>query len=558
MLSACGGGGSGGSESTIVITPDPIDAITDSALRTCVRNLADSPADIQTLDCPRNVYIGSLEGIEILVNLRSATLILEASSGESAQTFDFSALASLNKLEELKVDIWPDGRNTPPESTAFSGLATLNQLSSLKTLYFSALNFKAGTTFELASLSTIKHLTLGSYNLDIELGGYDLKGESSQCYQPIPLADSSALGALTQLETLRVCSEEITDISSLAALVNLTTLNLTAPYLTDISVLTNFTRLERLVLEGKNHDLRVTDFSAISSLPELHFLALTRTQFDDLTLLSSLNKLDTLVINQNCSSCNDINDISALSTLTSLKTLTLATVIGAFSVPMDLSPLAGMNQLQTLEIRGADLSLFSTIANHPTLNRLVLSHCAGFSIGTIVSIPNLQSLALKNTDCCGFTPLSDLTGLEQAEKLTWLSLRHNAVNNLHPVSALSNLVELDVFQNAIQDISPLATLQQLNILDASHNAIEDIQTLGLITSLEEVILDDNTISDAAVLATLPNLRNAQLNFNDIIDGTFAYSIVNRESVWLRYNPNLDCAAMLAASDGSKSVVSDCE
>jgi len=58
----------------------------------------------------------------------------------------------------------------------------------------------------------------------------------------------------------------------------------------------------------------------------------------------------------------------------------------------------------------------------------------------------------------------DLTGLEFADNLTDLRLRHNSTSDLSPISNLVNLEKLNLYVNRVTDLSPLSGLINLDFL----------------------------------------------------------------------------------------------
>ena len=113
--------------------------------------------------------------------------------------------------------------------------------------------------------------------------------------------------------------------------------------------------------------------------------------------------------------------------------------------------------------------------------------------------------------------IADLTGLEFAGKLTWLSIAGNPITDFSPIAGLTNLETLYMWWTPISDISPLANLTNLRSLNAAGCDIVDISPLANLTQLEYVNLQHNKIADIQPLAGLTLLRHLQLNSNQISD-----------------------------------------
>ncbi len=132
----------------------------------------------------------------------------------------------------------------------------------------------------------------------------------------------------------------------------------------------------------------------------------------------------------------------------------------------------------------------------------------------------LGSLSLKNRG------ITDLTGLEHAHNLTTLYLdgeyigeegyvNNNAVSDMSPLSALTQLRILYLNSNGITDVSSLAGLTQLTLLYLQGNNITDVSPLAQLTQLTLLYLQGNTISDVSPLAQLTQLTHLYLQGNPL-------------------------------------------
>jgi outer membrane protein assembly factor BamB len=134
--------------------------------------------------------------------------------------------------------------------------------------------------------------------------------------------------------------------------------------------------------------------------------------------------------------------------------------------------------------------------------------------------------------------ISDLTGLEYASNLNYLSLSNNQISNISALSGLTNLVTLYLNDNQINNISALSGLPNLtnlylynnlisnpalsglpNLMNLSlpYNQINDINTLSGFTNLSILYLYNNQISNISSLLALTNLSNLNIKNNQIKD-----------------------------------------
>ncbi|MCE5187802.1 MAG: leucine-rich repeat domain-containing protein [Eubacteriales bacterium] len=148
-----------------------------------------------------------------------------------------------------------------------------------------------------------------------------------------------------------------------------------------------------------------------------------------------------------------IHDLSALRYFTNLTYLGLGyAVLNADdpTAPIDISPLAGMSKLESLQLGGLVIDDLSIVAN----------------------MPNLKSLTVF-----GGGKLSDLLPLSGLTRLQALTLRGNAISDITPLSALTNLLYLDLQANQVTDVSALSRLTNLQRLFLANNPVSDFSPL---------------------------------------------------------------------------------
>ena len=156
----------------------------------------------------------------------------------------------------------------------------------------------------------------------------------------------------------------------------------------------------------------------------------------------------------------------SVTDLTGLEYATNLTGLNLDNQPIsNLSPIAGLIQLEWLGLSHTDVSDISPLASLSQLRSLDLGKFRSRNLDTGAS----ESLRLfyGHTDVSDISPLASLTQLER------LFLGHTGISDISPLSALTQLTSLDLHSTAVSDISPLASLMQLvklNLVDCPLNA----------------------------------------------------------------------------------------
>ena len=218
---------------------------------------------------------------------------------------------------------------------------------------------------------------------------------------------SGAISGLTNLERLYLDKNSISDLTPLSGLTNLTRLDLDKNSISDPSPLSGLVNLEWLDLDTNS----ISDISALSGLTNLARLDLYRNSISDISVLSGLNRLRSLFL-----ASNNISDISALSGLTNLFSLSL--VLNNIS---DISALSGLNSLLSLGLFRNNIS----------------------DISALSGLTNLRSLSLSSNNISDLSPLVANTGLDSGDRV---DVRNN------PLSATSINTHIPTLQDRGVDV----------------------------------------------------------------------------------------------------------
>ena len=383
----------------------------------------------------------------------------------------------------------------------------------------------------------------------------------------------SDIGRLTELTSLKLANNEITELEFLTPLEKLVSLDLSNNQITDITPLAKLKKLRTLHLD--NNDIR--DFSPLYDLSELTMLTIggievSQSQIKELktrlpgcliyndeantdivevhlggkTFKSDVTKLD-------LSDCS-ITDLSALSVCTSLEELRLS---GNYI--RDIGPLLDIPKLRVLDLSNNMISDIRPLMSITTLEHLNLSGNKISSITALSQLKQLKELVLNGNDIDGTQNLAKLsalkilglkdTGISDADlerlynlkNLTVLALENNpditesGVNQLKKKLPQCKVTHsefekkivlggkefsastesVDASSLGISDISAATGFKRVRHLDLSNNVISSVTALSSLKTLETLDLSDNNIGDVSPLYSLKNLKILHIEQNGL-------------------------------------------
>ena len=156
-----------------------------------------------------------------------------------------------------------------------------------------------------------------------------------------------------------------------------------------------------------------------------------------------------------------------------------------------------------------------TVVHIPDPNlRAAIAEALGKSPNAQITVEDMEGLGRLDAR---ERDIQDLTGLQLATNLEWLSLNDNQVSNLSLIAGLINLEWLGFSNNSISDLSPLAGLINLKRVFQWRNPISDLSPLAGLTKLEVISFCHGDISDLTPLAGLTSLRTLYFPGHDISD-----------------------------------------
>ena len=343
------------------------------------------------------------------------------------------------------------------------------------------------------------------------------------------IEDLSPVRNLNKLKTLRANNTLISDLSALKYNITLQELEVANTTVDDISVLASLRELEKLNLANT----QVNRLTQLKSCPQLNTLNLSGTRIANIGVLQDLSLLKSLDISNTAvrdlgpvSNLKDLQSLNisgaAVSNLQALSTMeNLRELYCSNTGISDLSPLKGNRRLSKIYcdhsgVHDAEASAFTkenpfTLVIYDTealknwWNGLPMYWKALFSkqirldseptTEQLHQIINLQELDLSgNTFIQNLMPVSRLTNLRS------LNIANTEINFLQPIQGLANLESLNIQHTYINDISALQDMSSLKSLNIMNTPVADLSPLANDSKIEVVLADSTTIGRSQVVA----------------------------------------------------------
>ena len=366
------------------------------------------------------------------------------------------------------------------------------------------------------------------------------------------------LKGLVMMQSIDVSNTKtITTLEPLSELSELQTLNVAGTNISDLTPLRNANKLK--VLKAAN--THIDDLSPLKYDIMLEELDVAHTDVSDLSVLEILGKLEKLNISntqvnsleevQNCPSMAylfaegcPINTLAPLSELNNIVSLNVSNT----SIS-DLSPLSNLSTLQSLKISQTNVTNLNALAEMKTLKEL---YCSSTRIGDISPLKghrllskiycdntpidvqqaseftkeNPFTLVIYDTNALEqwwnnlpiywkavFSKQTTITGEPTAEQLhevinmTDLDLSGNPyMQDLIPVSRLTNLINLNIANTEITSLMPLTGMTNLEYINVDHTFVENLKPLSGMNRLKEVNISNTPVSDLQPLETDTHLE----------------------------------------------------
>ena len=325
--------------------------------------------------------------------------------------------------------------------------------------------------------------------------------------------DISNLKYNITLEELEVANTTVEDLGVLASLRNLQKLNLSN---TQVSRLTNLKCCPNLIALNLN-GTRIANVGILQDLPQLRFLDISNTAIRDLGPVGTLKDLQSLNI-----SGTAVSNLQALSEMENLKELYCSNT----SIS-DLLPLKGNRRLSKIYcdhtgIHDAEASAFAaenrmalviydTEALKTWWRELPIYWKALFSKQINVdSEPTTEQLHqiinMQELDLSGNAFVQNLVPVSRMTNLRSLNISKTEIGYLQPIQGLANLQSLNISHTYINDLKPLQDMVNLKYLNITNTPVNDLSALANDAKIEVIDADSTTIGRRQVVALKESQR----------------------------------------------------
>ena len=349
----------------------------------------------------------------------------------------------------------------------------LKQLSQLQTVDVS--NTKTITTLEPLSELT-------------ELVSLDISGTNVNDFTPLRNAN--------KLKVLKAGNTRIDDLMPLKYDLMIDELDVSNTEVSDLSVLTSLRRLEKLNCSYT----QVDNLQPIQNCPNLTYLFAEGSKIQNIQVVNNLEYIVSLNVNN-----TSIRDLTPVSKLTALQSLKIAgTGVSSLEALRDLHEL---NELYCSNTKIRDLS---PLKNHRRLSKI---YC-----------DNTKITATQASDFTKENPFTlviyDINALEKWWEnlpIYWKAVftEQNNINGdptIEQLHAIINMTDLDLSGNIyLQNLIPVSRLTNLVNLDLSNTEIDRLEPLRGMTNLEHINLENTYVSNLAPLADMNRLKVVNIN-----------------------------------------------
>lgn len=156
------------------------------------------------------------------------------------------------------------------------------------------------------------------------------------------------------------------------------------------------------------------------------------------------------------------------------------------------------------------------IVGNNTMKMSQINELYGHRPDTVIFIDDTVSWMFNDTIKTDLKPVYDK--LKHFTNKTDVDISGDTlIDNLEPLSELTNILYLNCSNTLVSDINPIRNLNEIIKLDISHTNITDISNLKYINGIQNIKADSMHLSDISVVGLFNNLNNLSISNTDVYD-----------------------------------------
>lgn len=149
---------------------------------------------------------------------------------------------------------------------------------------------------------------------------------------------------------------------------------------------------------------------------------------------------------------------------------------------------------------------------------------------------------------CENKGVSDLTGLEEFERLELINLSRNNISSLEAISNLENIKELSLSDNELTSLSNISKLTKLTSLSISNNQLTSIEGMPSANGITHLDIHNNQITSLTGLPSAPSMTFLDISDNLVTDLNGIESFSQLNTLYIHGNPLSDISSIPSAEN----------
>ncbi len=328
--------------------------------------------------------------------------------------------------------------------------------------------------------------------------------------------DISPLRSANKLKVLRANSTLINDISALKYDITLEELEIANTVIDDISVLQSLRGLKKLNIANT----LVNNLRELKNCPELTHLNVSGSKISSISPVQDLEHLISID-----ASNTSIRDLSALSNMTGLQSVNVSG-----TAVSNLQALNELENLKELYCSNTNIKDLTPVMNHRRLGKIYCDKTKiGITEASEYTKQNPYTLVIYDTEA--------LREWWNKLPIYWKAIFSKQINlesepSTEQLHEIINMKELDLSGNQyIQNLLPVSRLTNLEKLNISNTEISNLMALQGMFNLEKLILKHTFVEDLSPLQDMSSLRQLNIENTPITDLTPLRTDSNLEIIW---------------------------